>query len=100
MAKPRIADAAGWDLAIGMDNDLLKFVEIHSPTGLTVDDSVTMREKRFSYVPASLVERSWYKVIVPGRRDKYFYGETAWSDAQRYARDEDWQLERAANGWS
>lgn len=29
----------------------------------------------------------FYKVEVPGQRPKYFYGETAWQDARRYADD-------------
>ena len=29
----------------------------------------------------------FYKVEVPGKRPKYFYGETAWQDARRYADD-------------
>lgn len=30
----------------------------------------------------------FYKVEVPGQRPKYFYGETAWQDAKRYADDQ------------
>ena len=30
----------------------------------------------------------YYKVDVKGKRPKYFFGETAWSDYQRYAADE------------
>lgn len=96
--RPKISDASGWELALGMDNDMYKFVEIHAPTGLTVERPES--EWRFSYVGAEIALRNWFKIVVPGRRDKYFYGEMAWSDAQRYARDEDWELERAANGWS
>jgi hypothetical protein len=29
----------------------------------------------------------YYKVVVPGKRPKYFYGELAWADYQRYASD-------------
>ena len=29
----------------------------------------------------------FYKVEVAGQRPKYFYGETAWQDARRYAGD-------------
>ena len=30
----------------------------------------------------------YVKVIVKGKRPKYFWGETAWADYQRYASDE------------
>jgi len=30
----------------------------------------------------------YIKVLVKGKRPKYFWGETAWSDYQRYASDE------------
>jgi hypothetical protein len=30
----------------------------------------------------------YIKVVVPNKRPKYFWGETAWSDYQRYAYDE------------
>lgn len=96
---PLVSDAADWELADYMNNEILQFAEILSPTELTVDDSVTMREKRFSYVPAQMVQRNWFKVTVPGRRNKYFYGETARSEAQRYARVEDYHLEAAMRGW-
>ena len=29
----------------------------------------------------------FYKVVVHGQRPKYFFGESAWSDTQRYALD-------------
>lgn len=35
-------------------------------------------------------EGMFYKVFGPGVRVKYFYGECAWSDATRFARDIDW----------
>ena len=31
--------------------------------------------------------RDFYKVVVKGQRPKYFFGETAWMDAQRLAMD-------------
>lgn len=31
-----------------------------------------------------------YRVSVEGKRPKVFWGETAWSDAERYAGDERW----------
>jgi hypothetical protein len=76
--KPKVADAKGWDLAIGMNNEFYEFVEIHSPT-----------EMADSWTGGNFARDSWYKVIVPGKRPKYFFGETAWMDAQRYAGDED-----------
>ena len=30
----------------------------------------------------------FYKVEAPGKKPKYFYGETAWQDAKRYADDQ------------
>lgn len=30
---------------------------------------------------------NYYKVVVPGQRPKYFYGELAYADFQRYASD-------------
>lgn len=39
----------------------------------------------------------FYKVEVPGKRPKYFYGETAWQDAARYAGDQHrWEY---SGGW-
>lgn len=84
MAKPRISDAAGWEMALGFGN--FSHVQVLAPTGLAPGVSPTV-EKRFSYVPETIALRNWFKVVVPGKRDKYFYGETAHSDAQRYALD-------------
>lgn len=33
----------------------------------------------------------YWRVTAVGKRPKYFYGETAWQDASRYASDLDWQ---------
>ena len=37
--------------------------------------------------------QDFFKVTVDGSRPKYFFGETAWMDAQRYA------LDSMPNGW-
>jgi hypothetical protein len=93
--KPKISDAAGWtEVRNNYDN-----VIIEEPTGLTVTDSVTRNEKRFSYVSADIALRNWFRLRAEGHRDKYFYGETAWSDVVREAHDLDWQIEKEKNGW-
>ena len=98
MRKPKISDASGWE---EWDyGNKYKFVKIFVPTGLTVSDAVTRSEKRFSYVPADMVLRNWYKVSARGHRDKYFYGEMAYQESRNYARDLDWDIEKAENGWS
>lgn len=84
MAKPRISDATGWEMALGFGN--FTYTQIFAPTGLApgVDPRA---EKRFSYVPEAVALRNWFRVVAPGRRDKYFYGELAHMDAHRYALD-------------
>ena len=82
MAKPRIADAAGW---VQVNEDHYNAAKMYVPTELTV--AHPEREKRFSYVNADCVLRNWFKVEIEGQRDQYFYGETAWMDAERAARD-------------
>lgn len=36
----------------------------------------------------------YYRVTGRTGRPKYFYGETAWSDARRYAGDLEWELSK------
>jgi len=81
--KPKISDAEGW---IRICEDNFDLVEIYVPSG--VIDSA----------PAGAL-RNWYKVSVDGRRDKYFYGETAYQDAMREARDAQREIERERYGW-
>lgn len=35
-----------------------------------------------------------YRVTVPGKRVKTFWGESAWNSAERYADDERWNIRR------
>lgn len=62
MAKPSISLVKVWDYVDGTD-----VYSIHSGTAVFEDD--------------------YYKVTLSNGKPKYFYGETAWSDAQRYAYD-------------
>lgn len=96
--KPKVSDAAGWTETYKSENEYANVV-VEEPTGLTVTDSETMTEKRFSYVSADMVLRNWFRLRAPGHRTKYFYGETAWSDVAREANELDWQIEKDKNGW-
>ncbi len=94
--KPKISDAAGWT---EIESDYPNVI-IEEPTALTVSDSVTRNEKRFSYVSADIALRNWFRLRAPGRKTKYFYGETAWSDVAREASDIDWEIRAEQNGWN
>jgi hypothetical protein len=91
---PRISDAAGWEETYGSDYE---HVTIEAPTGLTVGN--TEEKWRFSNVPEAVVLRNWFRLVAPGHRTRYFYGETAQSDVRREARDLDWEIEREAHNW-
>ena len=41
-----------------------------------------------AYVYVSDIDSAFFKVAVPGQRPRYFYGESAWQDSARYARDQ------------
>lgn len=79
---PRISDATGWEPF----EDAGRGVMIHYPIDV-VDGIDTQCERRFSYVRKHIALSNWYRVTAPERKDKYFYGETALSDARRYASD-------------
>jgi len=70
MAKPSVSAVKDWEVAY--DSDLVR-VEVGT---------------------AEFAEDYW-KVIPAGEKPKYFYGESAWSDARRLASDLDfgaWSL--------
>jgi hypothetical protein len=93
--KPKVSDAAGWtEVQKGYNN-----VIIEEPTALTVTDSVTKTEKRFSYVSAEVALRNWFRLRAEGHKTKYFYGETAWSEVANAAHELDWQITKEKNGW-
>ncbi len=94
MPKPKISDAEGW---IRICEDNFEIVEIYVPSGLTI--SAPQSEKRFSYVSAEVALRNWYKLSAEGRRDQYFYGETAYQETMNAARDLDWEIEKERYGW-
>lgn len=67
MAKPSVNAVKEWELVF--ESDLVK-VEVGT---------------------AEFPEDYW-RVIPAGGKPKYFYGETAWSDSQRYAGDIDFSV--------
>lgn len=44
-------------------------------------------------VYAALEDDAYFKIVIFGQRPKYFYGESAWSDTQRYVADETGDLQ-------
>lgn len=84
--KPRVADAAGW--ALDPENEFYLPVRVERPTGLAEGSDLA---------PGAL--RAWYKVTPPGGRTRYFFGESAWSDASRYAGDQHSKLMREQDPW-
>jgi hypothetical protein len=64
MAKPSVSMVKEWTIAY--DSDL---VVVENGTAVFSED--------------------YWKVTLEGQRPKYFYGESAWSDAQRMASDVD-----------
>jgi hypothetical protein len=95
--KPRIADAEGWRKSV-FDDDY-ENVTIEIPTGLTVSDAETKKEKRFSYVSADIVLRNWYRLRADGIKTKYYYGERAQNEVLAEAHSLDWKIECDKNGW-
>jgi hypothetical protein len=45
----------------------------------------------------AVFDGDYYRVRTRDGKAKYFYGETAWSDARRYAGDLEWTLSRGDN---
>lgn len=66
MAKPSVSAVAEW-----VEHYRSETVLVESGTAQFDDD--------------------YWRVTAVGKRPKYFYGETAWQDASRYASDLDWQ---------
>lgn len=65
------------------------------PSVTSVKDWMTLFESDSVQVESS-EDDFFYRVSVPGKRVKYFYGENAWSDARRFAADIDfaaWSIE-------
>ena len=67
MRKPTISQVKEWDLIEQSD-----VVQIAAGT--------------------AVYDYDYWKVTPIKGRPKYFYGETAWSDAHRYANDLEWEL--------
>ena len=93
---PRTNDASGW----GDFEEYEKGIMIEYPIGIArgVD---TRTERRFSYVPQSIALSNWFRVVVPSGHSRTFYGETALSDARRYAFDKMTEARNASdrNEW-
>lgn len=66
---PKVGDVAKWHVV--SDGD-----------GVTEYEAAIYKNPHTKYIP------DFYRVTVPGKRPKYFKGETAWSDSRRYADDE------------
>jgi hypothetical protein len=64
MGKPSVSAVKGWEVAY--DSDLVR-VEVGT----------------------AVFDEDYWKVIPAGEKPKYFYGESAWSDARRLASDLD-----------
>lgn len=62
MAKPSVTKVKSWDLQDETDTYSI-------------------------YVGTAVFEDDYFKVITSDKKTKYFYGEMAWSDAERYAYD-------------
>lgn len=62
------------------------------PKASTMTWSLLWRNKQAD-VFAALEDDAYFKVAIFGQRPKYFYGETAWSDTQRYVADETGDLQ-------
>lgn len=74
MTKPKVADVARWDI-------------------ISQGDGVIEYEATVWNTPDAMMW-DFYKVAVPGKRPKYFKGETAWMDSRRYADDERMAIKR------
>jgi hypothetical protein len=66
---PKVGDVAKWDI-------------ISQGEGVVEYEAAIYKDVHKNFIP------DFYKVEVPGKRAKYFKGETAWSDSRRYADDE------------
>ena len=75
---PKVGDVAKWDI-------------ISQGDGVVEYEAAIYKNPNVNYIP------DFYKVEVPGKRAKYFKGETAWSDSRRYADDERFLLRMSAS---
>ena len=67
MARPSVSMVKEWGVAYNSD-----LVVVETGTAVFNED--------------------YWRVTLEGQRPKYFYGESAWSDAQRMASDVDFQV--------
>jgi hypothetical protein len=70
---PKVSDVARWDI-------------ISSGEGVLEEEAAIYHDVYTRYIP------DFHKVSVPGQKAKYFKGETAWMDSQRYADDERFKI--------
>jgi hypothetical protein len=82
---PKVGDVERWDI-------------ISQGDGVIEYEASVYKNQNVRYIP------DFYKVEVPGKRAKYFKGETAWSDSRRYADDERFDIRMKApfvsHGWN
>ncbi len=62
LSKPKVSDVKHWDIVMELSNSIANVY--------TAD-----------------IDDFFFKVTGKGVKTKYFYGETAWQDSQRYASD-------------
>lgn len=80
--RPKVSDVEEWDTVDGG----------WERSGIKVEEARKIKDGTYGGVTAE----SWVnsggvqRVSGPNIKTKYFYGETAWSDAQRYAQDAAW----------
>ena len=81
---PKVGDVERWDI-VSQGQGVIEY-----------EAAIYKTQERF--IP------DFYKVTVPGKRPKYFKGETAWSDSRRYADDERHDIKMNApfvsHGWN
>lgn len=78
--KPRMSDATGWEVFEDCGHDVLIYYPVGIANGIEPE-----AERRFSYVPAAVALRGWYKVEAPDCRAATFYGERALANARHHA---------------
>lgn len=70
---PKVSDVARWDI-------------ISSGEGVLEEEAAIYHDVYIKHVS------DFHKVSIPGQKAKYFKGETAWMDSQRYADDERFKI--------
>jgi hypothetical protein len=82
---PKVGDVERWDI-ISQGEEVVEY------------EASVYKNRGVVYIP------DFYKVDVPGKKAKYFKGETAWSDSRRYADDERFDIRMNApfvsHGWN